>query len=74
MDIKAKVEELVNKIKGSKDLTEKFKDDPKGTVKDLVGIDLPTDQLDNVVDAVKAKLDLDSASSVISKIGGLFKK
>ena len=71
MDIKAKIEELVDKIKGDKDLLAKFKDDPIKTVEGIIGIDLPDDQLGKLVDGIKAKISLDSIGD---KLGGLFGK
>lgn len=78
MDIKAKISELVDKIKSNPDLLTKFKSDPTGVIKSLIGIELPTDQLKSVVDGVKAKIDLDNVSDKVSgiagKLGGLFGK
>ncbi len=71
MDIKAKIEELVNKIKKDDKLMDKFKKDPIKTVEDLIGIDLPNDQIEKVVDGIKAKISLDSIGD---KLGGLFGK
>ena len=48
MDIKAKIEELVEKIKGDKDLMAKFQKDPITTVEGLLGIDLPNDQVQKI--------------------------
>ena len=69
MDIKAKIEELVNKIKGDKDLAAKFSANPTKTVEGIIGIDLPDDQINSIVDGIKAKISLDSISD---KLGGLF--
>jgi hypothetical protein len=72
MDIKEKITELVQKITGDKDLLAKFKADPIGTVKGILGnIDLPNDQLSAIVDGVKAKINLDAAGDLL---GGLFGK
>ena len=71
MDIKEKITELVDKIKGDSGLTEKFKKDPKDTVKSLLKVDLPTDQLEKIVDGIKAKLSLDKIGDAL---GGLFGK
>lgn len=71
MDIKGKVEELVNKIKSDKTLAGKFAADPIGTVEGLLGVDLPDDQVKAVADAVRAKLDLDKLGGAL---GGLFGK
>ncbi|MBR4700957.1 MAG: hypothetical protein IKP19_04600 [Oscillospiraceae bacterium] len=69
LDIKAKIEEIVDKVKGDKDIGEKFQKDPTKTVEGLIGVDLPEDQINAVVEGVKAKVKLDS---VTSKLGGLF--
>lgn len=71
MDIKAKIEELVNKIKSDDKLMEKFQNDPVTTVEELAGVDLPNDQVEKVIDGIKAKISLDSIGD---KLGGLFGK
>lgn len=72
MDIKAKVEELVEKIQSDKAILEKFQKDPVSTVEGLIGIDLPNDQIEKVVDLVKAKLDMDKLGDALGALGGLF--
>lgn len=69
MDFKAKIDEIVEKIKNDKKIGEKFQKDPISTIEELIGIDLPNDQIEQVVDAVKAKIDLDEIGD---KIGGMF--
>ena len=71
MDIKAKITELVDKIKSDKDLMGKFQKEPMATVKGLLGVDLPDDQVSKLVDGVKAKLSFDKIGGAI---GGLFGK
>ena len=70
-DIKKIIEDIIAKIKGDKDLGEKFQKNPTKTVEGLVGVDLPDDQLNAVVDGVKAKINLDG---ITGKLGGLFGK
>lgn len=65
MDIKAKIDEIVDKVKNDKTIGEKFAKDPISTIEELIGIDLPNDQIEQVAEAVKAKVNLD-------KIGGMF--
>ena len=69
IDIKAKIEELINKIKGDKDIGERFAKEPTKTVEGLLGIDLPDDQINQIVEGIKAKLNLDS---ITDKLGGIF--
>lgn len=70
MDIKAqlkdKIDDIIEKIKTDKNIAAKFQKDPISTVEELIGIDLPNDQIQGVVDAIKAKINLD-------KLGGLGK-
>ena len=74
MDIKAKIEELVQKIKSDKDLLNKFQKDPITTVEGLLGIDLPNDQVEKLVEGIKAKIDLDKIGGMLGGLGGLFGK
>ena len=69
MDIKAKIEEIVEKIKSDKQIMAKFEKDPASVIEELIGIDLPNDQVNDVVDAIKAKLTVDKLGSAR---GGLF--
>lgn len=74
MDIKEKINELVEKIKNDKNLASKFAKDPIGTVENLIGIDLPNEQLEPIVEGIKAKINIDSIGDVLGNIGGLFGK
>ena len=71
LDIKAKITELVDKIQKDPKMLENFEKEPVKTVEDLVGVDLPDDQINPIVDGIKAKLNLDKAAGLL---GGLFKK
>ena len=74
MDIKAKAEELIEKIKGDKDIADDFRKDPVATVERLLGVDLPNDQIEGSVDGIKAKIKLDNIGDALSGLGGLFGK
>ena len=74
MDIKAKAEELVAKIQKNPKLLAKFKEEPVKVVEELIGIDLPDDQIEKIADLVKAKIDLDKAGDLLKGLGGLFGK
>lgn len=71
MDIKAKIEELTDKVKNDKTVAENFKKDPVKTVEGLIGVDLPDDQLEKVVEGIKAKVNIDKIGGAL---GGLFGK
>lgn len=72
MDIKAKIEELVDKIKDDPKMLADFKDDPVKVVEKLLGVDLPDDVVEKVVDGVKAKISLDKAGDMLGKLKKLF--
>lgn len=69
MDIKAKIDEVVNKVKNDKDFADKFQKEPIKAVEDVLGVDLPDDVIKNVIDGVKAKINVDG---IKDKLGGLF--
>ena len=69
MDIKAKIDEVVNKVKSDEGFANKFKSEPVKAVEDVIGVDLPDDVIKNVIDGVKAKVNL---GGIADKIGGLF--
>ena len=71
MDIKAKIDEVVNKVKNDKDFASKFQKEPIKAVEDVLGVDLPDDQIKGIIEGVKAKVNL---GGIADKIGGLFGK
>ena len=72
--LKDKVDEIVNKIKNDKDIAAKFQKDPIATVEGLIGVDLPDDQIKALVEAVKAKVNLDKMGDALGSLKGLFGK
>ncbi len=74
MDIKEKISEIVDKIKNDDDLLDSFKKDPIKTVEGLIGVDLPDDVMQKIVEGVKSKITLDHAKDALSSLKGLFKK
>ncbi|MDD5947991.1 MAG: hypothetical protein PUC41_09415 [Oscillospiraceae bacterium] len=71
MDIKAKIDELVAKIKSDDALQAEFKENPVKALEKLTGKDLPDDKIEAVIDGIKAKL---AAGDAAEKLGGLFDK
>lgn len=71
IDIKAKIEEAVKKLTSDKDLKAKFDKNPASVIEELIGVDLPDEQINQIVEGIKAKLKLDNLGSAL---GGLFKK
>ena len=71
MDIKAKIDEVTEKVKSDPNFAQKFKTEPIKAVEDVLGVDLPDDMINKVIDGVKAKVNL---GGIADKIGGLFGK
>ena len=67
MDIKKKIEEIVAKVKADPNFASQFKADPVQAVESVLGIKLPQDQINSLIDAVKTKISVDN-------IGDSFKK
>ncbi len=78
MDIKEKIEELVDRIKRDDALVAKFQKNPVAAIEELLGVDLPNDQLESIVEGVKAKIKLDDIGEKLGglgdKLGGLLGK
>ena len=74
MDIKEKIEQIVEKVKSDKTLLSRFQKEPIKVVEELIGVDLPDDQIEKIVDAVKAKIDMDKIGNALGGLGKLFGK
>lgn len=72
MDIKAKIEEVVKKLTSDKNLMAKFEKNPVSVIEQLIGIDLPDEQINQLIDGIKAKIKLDQVGDVLGGIGKLF--
>ena len=74
MDIKAKIEEVVKKLMSDKNLMAKFERNPVSVIEELIGIDLPDAQVNQLIEGIKAKIKLDQVGDVLGGIGKLFGK
>ena len=72
MDIKAEITKIVDRIKNDDELLAKFKKDPIKAVEGIIGVDLPDDIIEKVVEGVKAKITLDKAGDILGGIKKLF--
>ncbi len=71
-NVKERVEEIVSKLKNSEELAEQFKTDPVKAVEKILGVDLPDDLIERVVEGVKAKMTADDVKNVFGAIKKLF--
>ena len=74
MDIKAKIEQAVQKLLSDKNLMAKFEKNPASVIEELIGVDLPDDQVNQLIEGIKAKLTLDKIGGALGGLGSLFKK
>ncbi len=73
MDIKEQISKMVEEISKNPNMKEQFEKEPVKTIEKVTGIDLPDDVAMKVIDGVKAKLTLDSASKAADALKGMFK-
>lgn len=72
MDIRARIDEIVNKVKSDPDIAAKFQNDPIKTVEGIIGVDLPDDVIKQIVDGVKTKVNVEGLKDKLGGLGGLF--
>ena len=73
-DIKKLIETVVDKIQDSKDLKEQFEKEPVKVIEKFLGVDLPDEIVEKIIDGVKAKITLDKVSDIADSLKGLFGK
>jgi tRNA(Ile2) C34 agmatinyltransferase TiaS len=74
MEIKEKIEKVVKKLMSDKNLMEKFEKNPAKVIEELLGVDLPDDLVNQVIEGVKAKISIEKVSDALGALGGLFGK
>lgn len=72
MDIKEKINEVVEKITKDKTLQEKFQKEPIKAVESILGVDLPDDVIMKIVEGVKGKISVDKISDALGSLKKLF--
>ena len=72
MDIKEKISEIVEKITSDKALQKQFEKEPVKAIEKLIGMDLPDDVVEKIIDGVKAKLTVDKLSDAADLLKKLF--
>lgn len=72
MDLKEKIEAILEEIKKNPDIKKDFEKDPVKAIEKLIGIDLPDDVIEKIIDGVKAKLTMDNVSKIAGALKDLF--
>ena len=74
MDIKELIEKVVDAIKDSDTIKKQWEKEPVKVIEKFIGVDLPDEIVEKVIDGVKAKIALDQVADVAGALKGLFKK
>ena len=74
MDIKEKIEFAVEKLKSNPALLKKFNSNPVSVIEELIGVDLPDDVVNKLIDGIKAKISMDKLGDALGGLGNLFGK
>ena len=74
MDIKATVEKTVKKLMDNPALLKKFDKEPVKVIEELVGMDLPDDVVEPLIDGIKVKLAATKVGDALQGLGKLFGK
>ena len=72
MDVKEQIKTVVDKILKDKKLQEQFQNEPVKALESILGIDLPDDVVNQIIQGVKAKLLTEKASGAVDAIKKLF--
>ncbi len=74
MDVKEQITKMVEKITKDKGLREQFQREPVKVLESVLGVDLPDEIVEKVIQGVKAKLTADTVSDAVDSLKGLFNK
>ena len=72
--VKEKIEQIVKKLLADKNLMAKFEKNPAKVIENLLDVDLPDDLVNQIVEGVKAKINLEKVGDALGAIGSLFGK
>ena len=72
MDIKEQIEKLAESVLKDEKIKDIFTKDPIKAVEKVLGVDLPDDMIEKIVDGVKAKLTADKLSDGLGALKKLF--
>ena len=72
--IREKIESVVKKLMNDKNLMKKFETNPVKVIEELLGVDLPDDLVNQIIDGVKAKINLEKVGDALDALSGLFGK
>ena len=74
MDIKETIEQTVKKLMDNPALLKKFDKEPVKVIEELIGVDLPDDLVEKLIDGIKAKITAEKVGDALEGLGKLFGK
>ena len=74
MDMKEQISKIVEEVTKNPSIKAQFEKEPVKVIEKVIGVDLPDDAINQVVQGVKAKLTADKISGSVEALTGLFKK
>ena len=74
MDVKEQIKIAVEKITKDGKRQEQFQKEPVKALEGILGVDLPDDVINQVIQGVKAKLTADTVSDTVNALKGFLKK
>ena len=72
MDLKEKINKVVEEISKNPNIKEQFEKEPVKVIEGIIGIDLPDEIVMKIIDGVKGKLTVEGVSKVADTIKGIF--
>ncbi len=72
MDIKEQISKVVEKVTKDEALRAQFQKEPVKAVEKVLGVDLPDDVVEKIVQGVKGKISVDKLSGAADAIKKLF--
>lgn len=72
MDIKEQITKVVERVTTDETLKTQFQKEPIKAVEQVLGVDLPDEIIEKVIQGVKAKLSVDKISGAMDSLKNLF--
>lgn len=74
MDLKKMIDQVVDFIGSNKDIKAQFDKEPVKVLEKVLGVDLPDNIVEPIIEGVKAKITVDAIGDVADALKGLFAK
>ncbi len=72
MDIKEQITQVIERVAKDDGLRSEFQKDPIKAVEQVLGVDLPDEAIEKIIQGVKAKLTADKVAGAVDSLKKLF--